>query len=180
MHGLRDRTAAEREAAPARGAVTLKCPPEAEAVRHGEVAGEGRKVESHRLSRVTRRVPIGAQRGTELVQRPIPIAPVRSVAHDPRANAVCARRAHHHVVRQRSQARARAGDPVTPCPLACAPPPPAAARAVPSSPEEYFDELADRVPGAARQTMDGLGHLLCMEDPRRTGTGVCRRCVCAE
>lgn len=40
----------------------------------------------------------------------------------------------------------------------------------PNSPLSYFEELAERLPNGQSTILPNLGHLLVMEDPKRTGT----------
>ena len=48
------------------------------------------------------------------------------------------------------------------------------------SPLSYFEELAERLPNGQSAILPNLGHLLVMEDPKRTGTPGCARSGSAE
>ena len=48
------------------------------------------------------------------------------------------------------------------------------------SPLSYFEELAERLPNGQSTILPNLGHLLVMEDPKRTGTPGCARSGSAE
>ena len=43
------------------------------------------------------------------------------------------------------------------------------------SPLSYFEELAERLPNGQSTILPNLGHLLVMEDPKRTGTPASER-----